>query len=156
MPKGILFCKNMCFFGLGLPYLGYLKVEQLVLFSRAAGFCSLRSSKFVGWSEVVADFAEGPPPFPRSFSSPLSWREASSKRHSWTLTLLPSVSCMGFSLQTQGGGGGVEDNSHVSVSHLVFLTQYTQQKDHLKSNKEKKNFFYFLLSDKNTSIYNMK
>lgn len=124
------------FFGLGLPYLGYLNVEQLILFSKAVGFCSLRSSKFVGRSEVVADFAEAPPPFPRSFSSPLSWREASSKRHSWTLTLLPSVSCMGFSLQTQGDGGGVEDTSTIhtcfrfslSHSHTIYTAKRPPQK----------------------------
>lgn len=48
------------FFFLGL-LTTYLKVEQLILFSRAAGFYSLRSSKFVGWSKVVADSAEAPP-----------------------------------------------------------------------------------------------
>ncbi len=63
-------CKNKFFF-LGL-LTTYLKVEQLILFSRAAGFYSLRSSKFVGRSKVVADSAEAPPPFPRSFSSSLS------------------------------------------------------------------------------------
>lgn len=109
------------FFGLGL-LTTYLKVEQLILFSRAAGFYSLRSSKFVGWSKVVADSAEAPPPFPRSFSSSLSWGEVSSKRHNWTLTPLPSVSCKSFSLQTQGDGGGVGDTSTIQPCFRFSLT----------------------------------
>lgn len=113
MPKGILQClQEHVFFGLGL-LTTYLKVELLILFSRAAGFYSLRSSKLVGRSKVVADSAEAPPPFPRLFSSSLSWGESSSKRRSLTLTSLPSGSCKSFSLQTQGDGGGVGDTSTI-------------------------------------------
>lgn len=147
------------FFFLGL-LTTYLKVEQLILFSRAAGFYSLRSSKFVGWSKVVADSAEAPPPsrphaptpFPRSFSSSLSWGEFSSKRHNWTLTPLPSVSCKNFSLQTQGDGGGVGDTSTIQPCSRfsLFLTLHQHMIDSSSiAIMRRLNKYYFIQMNKN-------